>query len=124
MFWKKDSVKKEKTSSKAVTVISVLSLLVLILFIVFMRYLQRKNDESTINVGEQLKQTEDAKARKEKAIKELALNEISHGKDADYVEIYNASNMVIDQCHLVNQFQIKIQWFSFRESHCFFSSKT
>ena len=28
------------------------------------------------------------------------------------------------QCHLVNQFQIKIQWFSFRESHCFFSSKT
>lgn len=29
-----------------------------------------------------------------------------------------------DQCHLVNQFQIKIQWFSFRESHCFFSSKT
>lgn len=96
MFWKKDSVKKEKTSSKAVTVISVLSLLVLILFIIFMRYLQRKNDESTINVGEQLKQTEDAKARKEKAIKELALNEISHGKDADYVEIYNASNMVID----------------------------
>lgn len=30
----------------------------------------------------------------------------------------------IYQCHLVNQFQIKIQWFSFRESHCFFSSKT
>ena len=30
----------------------------------------------------------------------------------------------INQCHLVNQFQIKIQWFSFRESHCFFSSKT
>ena len=29
-----------------------------------------------------------------------------------------------NQCHLVNQFQIKIQWFSFRESHCFFSSKT
>ena len=27
------------------------------------------------------------------------------------------------QCHLVNQFQIKIQWFSFRESHCFFRQK-
>ena len=32
--------------------------------------------------------------------------------------------IIIKQCHLVNQFQIKIQWFSFRESHCFFSSKT
>lgn len=34
------------------------------------------------------------------------------------------THVVEDQCHLVNQFQIKIQWFSFRESHCFFSSKT
>ena len=33
-------------------------------------------------------------------------------------------DLVDNQCHLVNQFQIKIQWFSFRESHCFFSSKT
>ena len=33
-------------------------------------------------------------------------------------------NLLRNQCHLVNQFQIKIQWFSFRESHCFFSSKT
>ena len=36
-------------------------------------------------------------------------------------DIANISKL---QCHLVNQFQIKIQWFSFRESHCFFSSKT
>jgi POLQ-like helicase len=33
-------------------------------------------------------------------------------------------SQLLSQCHLVNQFQIKIQWFSFRESHCFFSSKT
>ncbi len=29
-----------------------------------------------------------------------------------------------NQCHLVNQFQSKIQWFSFKEIHCFFVSKT
>ena len=53
-------------------------------------------------------------------------------KDVDQVEAVlnedmlenNYANRIPHQCHLVNQFQIKIQWFSFRESHCFFSSKT
>jgi len=37
--------------------------------------------------------------------------------------IHYYDNQFLKQCHLVNQFQIKIQWFSFRESHCFFRQK-
>jgi hypothetical protein len=96
MFRKKRKNDGKQETSKSVVIISVLSLMVLIAFVIFMRYLQNKSAESTVNVGEQLKSSADAKANRAKSVKKLALNEISHGTDMDYIEIYNASSLTID----------------------------